>query len=384
MSAFDVDDLRRILAEEAAENSPESLGMVASVVAAAPVRRRRRAALAAGAALAVTAAITVPLVLVDGTDRPTRHEPSAPTAPPPPRAPVVLAATVAPGSGFAMAEDEDGFVGTTQRFRIRTEPDSGYSGSVLSVFAPGTFDPTPYTSGERVTVQGQPGYFSAQFPYQIPATPGTDIVDKPDDPAGDGLVTLYDMRVAWQDPSGYWLVLTQDSYYYGRDMALRAAQAVRMAPHPVKVPVAFTDLPNGMRLEVAVLGRTIRLTYVSGGPPTHLINRDVINAEGGATADGFALILEHRPSPAWGVAPGESLVRIGEADVKYAEQGANPGLADNYGPGQSGFTVLTETCGGTLLVKDRQKFPRAAAEAFIASIDFKDCADPSTWVALER
>ncbi|WTW98667.1 hypothetical protein OG216_37380 [Streptomycetaceae bacterium NBC_01309] len=213
MNTFDTDDLRRILTAEAAENAPEMLGMVPSVVAAAPARRRRRAFQAGAVAAAViAAAVTVPLVLAGG-DRPTRHLPAAPTTSPA-KNPVVLAASIEPGHGFAM--EDEGFIGTTQKFSVRPEPlDSDYSGR-FSVFAPGTFDPAPYTTGEQVTVQGQPAHFVDRFPFESPTPPYGEIA------------TLYDTRVAWQDPSGYWLVYTQSDD--SRDLALRVVETVRLGP----------------------------------------------------------------------------------------------------------------------------------------------------------
>lgn len=365
MITHDTDDLRRALAEQA-ENAPEGPDMLAAVMAAAPARRRLRAFQAAALVAAVTAsAIVVPLVL-DGSDQPAQPRPSAPTTAAAPVRPVILPAGVAPDSEYGILED--GFVGTTQHMEIRG-PSAGGS---VAVFAPGTFDPEPYRHGEPVTVNGLPGHYVAQ-----------DAVDAGDMPHWSGTRQVpFTSRLVWQALDDRWLVYTTRGEQSVESM-LRGAETVSMTePHELLVPVAIPDPPAGMRVEAAHLaGNDISLTYVAGGLPPSTPDSVVYDFESGSTS-GFVLVVHPRPGLEQSIPRGVPPVRAGEADTWYGE---NPGESTVvFGPGQSGTVFATDTCVGSIQAKDTREMPKAAVEAFIAGIDFRDCKDYATWAPLER
>ncbi|WTW98666.1 hypothetical protein OG216_37375 [Streptomycetaceae bacterium NBC_01309] len=149
------------------------------------------------------------------------------------------------------------------------------------------------------------------------------------------------------------------------------------------VPFALTDVPGGMRVEFARFGREIAVSFLGGGPPAIPVNQDLSDAQF-IMNEGFTLTLQARPDMQWGVPLVGQPVRIGEADTWYAEHASEPTLLDNLGAKESGTTIVTDTCIGNIWVKDKQQIPRAAVEALITAVDFRDCADPSTWVPLER
>lgn len=373
MTKHDIDQLRQTLAERA-EDAPAELGVLASVMAAAPARRKRRAFQAAGVAVAViAAAVTVPLVL-DGENTPTQQGPSVPTPttqPSTPAGPVMLPAALAPGTRYGILED--GFVGTTQFIQIRGNDLSDMGGLVM-VHAPGTFDPEPYKSGEPVTVNGAPGrlltetYFSdgRLAPNGTPAGPEASVVS----------------RLTWQGPDGRWL-LYEGAAMATREAMLRGAEAIRLnEPRAVPVPMAIPDLPREARVEAArSQGGLVALTYVTGEAPVMDRNSSTLSIEQDAPT-GFVLIMQPRAGTEHAIPQGAAPVRLGEADTWYTEDPENSIVW--FGPNQSGTLIATDKCVGSIRVKNTQEIPRAAVEAFVAGIDFGDCTDPSTWVALQR
>ncbi|WP_436774981.1 hypothetical protein [Yinghuangia sp. YIM S09857] len=373
MTRQDLDHLRQTLAERA-EDAPTELGLLASVMAAAPVRRKRRNLQAAGAAMAViAAAVTVPLVL-GGGGTPTRNEPSAPTPtaqPSTPAGPVMLPAALAPGTRYGLLED--GFVGTTQLMEIRGNDLTDLGGLVM-VYAPGTFDPEPYKSGEPVTVNGLPGRLvTGSFHTDGRLAPqGT--------PAGPE--TTVESRLAWQSPDGRWLV------YRGlspatREGMLRGAEAVRLdAPREARVPMAIPDPPAQARVEASrSQGGLVALTYVTGEAPVMGPGADILSVENDA-ATGFVMIMQPRAGLEHAIPQDVAPVRLGEADTWYTEDPEKSIVS--FGPNQSGMLMATDKCVGSIRVKNTQEISKAAIEAFVAGIDFGDCTDPASWSALQR
>ncbi|MEU8136910.1 hypothetical protein [Streptodolium elevatio] len=372
MTTHDIDQLRQTLAERAEEAPPE-LGMLATVMAAAPARRRRTVFQATGAAMAVVAAaVTVPLLL-DGGDAPTQQGSAgpAPSTQPtvPPAAPIALPASVTPGKPFAVIEES--VIGTTQYLEIRgTSVEFG--GGAVAVYAAGSFDPEPYKGGEAVTVNGMPGYFNKRYPLPPVTSP---LSTTPPE-------TYFATRLVWQTPDDRWLVYTTLDEQ-SRETTLLGAEALSLTdPRQVRVPMGLPQPADGVRLEAVRTGNSlVALTFATGGLPTPPPDAQVGDTEDG-TRTGFVLIMQPRPGMEHAIPQGVVPVRLGEADTWYTENPEESVVS--FDPNQSGTLIATDKCVGSIRVKDKQEIPKAEIEAFIAGIDFGDCTDPSTWVALQR
>ncbi|MEU8136912.1 hypothetical protein [Streptodolium elevatio] len=372
MSTFDVDDLRRILAAEADENAPEMLGLVPSVLAAAPERRRNRILRITGTSVVLALLVACIPFMRDGADR-TSPAPSAPTAgaippelqpspgvPAAPYAagtPVTLIASVDPGAGYVAMLD--GLIGTTQVLSIRpAKPTQGDSGGVLFVYQPGTFDPAPYATGQIVTVRGRPAFFASR--------------GKPGDPG-------WEAALVWQDPSGIWFLYVKPGSV--PEPLRRVAEAVRITPREATVPMNFGTVPTGLRMRLARLGGGLSDVLFDVTTPQWRPSPDysVLNSLDDLRT-GFTVLVQPRAGLEHAVPTAIPPTRVGEADTWHSEDTSGNHVVTE--PGQSSVVFTTDKCIGHILVRDTRQIPRGVVDAFIAGIDFRDCSDPTTWVPL--
>lgn len=374
MSTFDVDDLRRILSAEADENAPESLGLVPSVIAAAPRRRRNRILQIAGTSTVLALLVACIPWAMDNADR-TNPAPSAPTAGPIPTelqipsgsvaapyasgTPVTLTASVDPASGYVATGEE--LVGSTQVLRVHpTKIVQGEGGGgTLFVYQPGTFDPIPYSTGQIVTVRGRPAFFVSR--------------GEPGDASWEASLT-------WQDPGGAWFRYAKPGSV--PEPLQRVAEAVRLTPRAATTPMDFGKVPDGFRMRMARLGDSglSAVAFDATVPQwqasaSYSVNDNMLQLE-----TGFTILVQPRTGMEHAVPTAIPPTRIGEADTWHSEDTPHNNVVTE--PDQSSVMFTTDKCIGNILVRDSRQIPRAVVDAFIADIDFRDCGDPATWVPL--
>jgi hypothetical protein len=182
-------DLRDLLPVAEAE-APPLRHSAGDVLAAARRHRARRRATTASLATAVlvAAALVVPRVF---TDRP--PEPPAPVAPPPTAAftypagpltgnipryaagPLTVSGTVRVTPAFQVAEITDGV--------HRDDRGGLVPVALLTVFKPGSLDPSAYLSGESLTINGRPGKYVPAIPYDNRSSPEPAVIWEYDEDA---------------------------------------------------------------------------------------------------------------------------------------------------------------------------------------------------------
>ncbi|MYW00573.1 hypothetical protein [Streptomyces sp. SID3343] len=375
----DIRDLEGVLADHAS-SAPDPEGMIEATHAGARrFRRRRRVIAGAGVATTIALGVLVPTVVPRLDDHP--PAPKAATGPPSsigPDAPNVRIEITA-GSGYYRMTH--GAVGSGVLASIRpVGSGSGGSGDV-GVYAAGILDEAALSAGEPITVGGHRAYYLPQF--RFPAANPKPLRDGglPQGPPNSVKTTPASEVIAWRDPSGAWVTVT--AFDRGRAAVRTLADLVTVRPgSDLRAPYRLGYLPAGLRFE-GWYART---------------------EEAAAETDSELAFTAEAGQPRWqatspvNVMPGLLDVRImprsGYLDGHTAEFGAPTSVAGHdtwyrttsdkgvvVPEGGALFFANVGGCQVTIGVRDNTRIPYAEVLRTFEATEFKDCQDPSTWVA---
>lgn len=363
------DDLRRVFAAQQ-DNSPDAVGLLDSVRHGAAKRRRtRRRALAAGAALAATVAVAVPLYARSSGGTP--QGPAGGTRTPA-ASPLTVSASIDEASGYTAIVS--GVVGSTQQLVVRPKGSGGGKpGGTVLVYAPGTFDPAPYLGGRKVSVNGYEAYYVPDVEVPLQAAPGP-VSGLPTNGVG------HIARLTWHLPSGEWAVLSGVFPTPADPLPsmLALAESVRFGPaRAIAAPFRLPEVPQGVRPQAARLeGTLVELSFLVDGA-TLSPQEDLVDAGQQAA---LLVSVSRRDSYRDAHMPADRApVRLGEADAWYVDGSERGPIV--VPPQGAGLIVRTATCAGYVIVRDASLISRAAMERLVAKIRFQDCGNPATWVA---
>jgi hypothetical protein len=270
-------DLRRLLETARGDLPPAPAGLDLIIEAGRRGVRRRRLArgfAVAGAAVAVAAVVTAGLPLFRGTAPAPHQKQPAPPAVAKAQRPVV------PPFSYTFAKYAVG------DFRVDSPLEStpGYESAVifrdhalligepdgmtvpagsLTVYRPGVFDPSAFTSGTPVTVSGHAGFAKTFVTTEkVPSATGK----------GKRTVTIHSPGIAWQFAPDSWAVISaRGDGNYGISAATVKQLADRFTsrtPTPARLPYRMRYTPPGWALVSAG-----RVTFdLAGDSETHMIS----------------------------------------------------------------------------------------------------------------
>jgi hypothetical protein len=340
--------------------------------------RRRRKRAAAWLTAAVAALVLGIAAVTLGVLQLQRDEPEPPpVAVLPAGAPVgrnqgQVTVDLDPTSGYVAAvrgTDATRQFVTAKDFQFAAGVGTGRYGGEVTAFDPGTFDARGLQSGENVTINGHDARY----------VPSYDFAERSD---GDGK-PLRTAVVAWQDPSGVWVLTYADAgQKVERQDLLRLAASVTIAPpRDLRTPFRLgTDLPDGLittyvRSEEDQAAR--RSGTVGLSRPGRKSSRAAVYA--GSPRGMRVSVFASAPDPAWAQEKAAMTGRFtAVGHPAWYVTGTNPLSA----PGAGGRLVVeTEHCVLSLLTADRQKTGRDDLERIVQGMAIGDCGDPNTWIA---
>ncbi|MCF2525690.1 hypothetical protein [Yinghuangia soli] len=373
MTTYDTEDLRSALAAHA-EDAPEGRGILEAAKQSADrkIRHRRRNLAVAGAfTLVLTTGLATGMLLGPGEERsgdvnvttPTGGTSTASAPPKPTAAPFTSYADLKPGSDHFVRIER--LIGDRQSLTIQPKagaPDQIWADVVI--YAPGTFDPARYLSGEEVTVQGTRGYF-AELPGQWA------------DPSPSGRPAPPLRQLAWQEPSGRWVVVTPSGPQYAAGGIKRAsiivAEMLRFQQTDFRGPVKLGGLPTGFLPQAVQVQDGSILLEFSDALPTSNPAPFLM-----PMTKGFSVTVADRNRPGgFGPLADAEPLELEQGQGWYVDWSKNRNGMDDL---RAGIVVETSTCRVHFGVSDRTKVPRAELERIVRESEIKDCTDPTTWV----
>jgi hypothetical protein len=376
-----VDELREVLEHRA--GVPDTAGMIeAAQTGAARVRRRRRITAATVAAgLAVVIAVGTPVAL--GRSRTADPLPAAPS---PYRGPGDWTVRLEPDPDRFVLERRIEGAGQVLAVRYRDVANRDQAASV-KVYDPGTYDSAWLESGERITVDGHPAFYTLTVTSR-PTGPATDpsvqrALKRSQQLEGEGVAVI-----GWQDRSGAWVTVGGTR---SRAALQKLAEAVRLGPpQRTTSPVQFGRVPDGMRLgyiltEDATNGPEISsftagIGFTTQRSPAPLrpgfalpwdLDSDtalsvLVQPKSGT---GWAELVDGRlAAPQWRTIAGHR--------AWYAPEGTRAFSAG------SGDHLLVEAgkCGVVITAAGSGRISYDELARTLAGMAFADCTDPSTWL----
>ena len=378
----DLELLRRTLVDQAAA-APDGSGFVEAAHAGAARIRTRRRVLAAGAAvtLAVGAAI------VPGAISRLLPSETSPATSATPRGPFQLTVDVAANSGYRKLKS--GTLATRQYISLRGPVGSNEWGSEVVVHDPGTFDGTPFQSGEKVTVRGHPAYYVTDLLVGIFIGGGMAPIN-PDNPK--------DIRmpaIGWPDSSGAWVIVyldkpmeETDDFPKRDDKAdlLRVASALRIGkPRDMRASFHLGYLPP------AVAGQPASITtsnFAGEGTPAVAVKIGLQPSK----IDMYTLgkgdwgeLLSVQVGPFSGRDTSDpSIQALGPPEVRIA--GFEGWYNTDPTPGwlvtpNTGHLMLDDgRCSLNVSSLDLTKIPYEELKRVVEGAQFADCTQPGTWL----
>lgn len=301
-----------------------------------------------------------------------RGEPDAPASPPaagPARQAGQITVDLDPTSGFVASvrgTDANRQFLTARDFAPGTsgaEP-GRYAGEVTA-YDPGSFEPAGIEQGQVIPIAGHDARFVAD--YQFAAL-------------SDNNGPVRTPLIAWQDPSGVWL-LVYSVEATDRESLERLATSVTLAPpQHVRTPFGIGALPSGLAVTYVRAvederdGRsgTVGLSTAgrqSSTAATYLAAPNGITVSVSASRRDDDWTAEKRKL--------DNSIRAGEYDGWFTT-GRNP-----LSRGATGGTLIVETatCVVRLSAADRDKVTRDDLVKVVADMAIGDCGDPDTWIA---
>lgn len=382
-----VDELREVLEQRA--GVPEITGLVEGARAgAARVRRRRRITAATVAAgLVVVAAVTVPVTVqrLKATD-------PLPAAPPPEpyRKTGEYTLRVQTAPRYFVLERQVEAAGQVVVVRNRNTGGQDPGGTV-AVHDPGTYDPAWLRTGERITVDGHPAFYTLT------------VTSRPTGPAPDEAVERSRMLeaegvavIGWPDRSGAWVTVTG-----GRTRAdvQRLAESVELgAPRPITAPVQFGWVPGGLRLGFVaandqppgspVADRGARVGFTADRSPAALGPASALKNLV-SDMELTALVLR-RTDPTWtemvdpprppGAAPAQPQWRTIAGHRTWYLPAGSP----DFDAGRAHLLIEHGECGTALAVDGKTGISYDDLVRTVAGMTFADCTDPATWLPVQQ
>ncbi|WP_406298112.1 hypothetical protein OG948_21540 [Embleya sp. NBC_00888] len=382
----DIRDLRQTLARHD-DLAPPPDGMVEQAYAGARRIRRRRLTVAGVGVAAVVAigAITPAVVSPFRDDRP--EHATAPTPPVPKPAPLsnapALTLDVDRANGFYPLQQ--GFAGPRALASIRSHNTAvtGWGGNIAA-YPAADVDMAAIEAGTPIRVQGKPARYVPD--YLLSRAEDEEIAVKRQDiptigPGKAVLPTPHDVRspvIAWPDASGRWVIVSGAQNRAELDLL---AEAVRVVPTGVTAPYRIGFVPPGLRFDYGGSATSMPseansvLVFVDAGRPAMkrtdllgLTERGSLRMQLTASDNGHLGRVRQSGPP----------TVLGSRDTWYFTA-----PAVGYSPTPGGALMVVDVGGHELLilVESNTLVPYPALARMVESLDFKNVADPGTWVA---
>ena len=323
--------------------------VAAARAGATRIRRRRR--LTAACAVAVVVAVTpVAVVRLAGSATP-------PVATPPYRAASQLTLSVDPGAGF-FVRNHGTDAGRQTLVTRSLGPGKGVDGTV-QVYDPGTFDGRPLEQGKHVTVAGHDAYYGSD-----PRVIGGPVI-------------------AWRDPSGAWVVVSESRTY---PELLTLAESVRLGtPQTVRGPVSLAWVPGDLPLSYAdnsddAAGRPTGFDYSStlgfGADRSPMDQNQQYDDNPELPLTLLALPTGGRSWGEYGGADVGPWRTVAGHRVRFVVNTGSKLFRD--GPGGHAM-VEAGSCGVLITVHDLRQITFSQVERMIRAMSFRSCRDAASW-----
>ena len=381
-----VDELREVLEERA--GVPEITGVVEAARAGATrVRRRRRiTAATVTAGLVVVAAVAVPVTVQ--RMRATDPLPAAP-ATKPYRQTGEYTVRVQPAPRYFVLQRQVEAAGQVVVIRSRNSGDRDWGGTV-TVHDPGTYDPAWLRTGERITVDGHPAFYTLTVTSRPTGPAPEEAVERARMLESEGVAVI-----GWPDPSGAWVTVTG-----GRTRAdvQRLAESVELgAPRPITAPVQFSWVPGGLRLGFVsandqpagspILDNGARVGFTAKPLPAAL-------EPGSALANlhsdmELTVLVLRRTDRSWTEMvdppqpPGVAAVQPRWRTVAGHRTWYLPPGSPHFAAGSAHLLIEDGECGIALSVDESVRISYDDLVRTVAGMPFADCTDPATWLPVQ-
>ncbi|MEU0933520.1 hypothetical protein [Embleya sp. NPDC005971] len=366
--------------------APSADGLIEAAQAGARrIRRRRRTGVGLAAVAAVALGALVPWTLSgsDGGDATNRPGPAAM-----PRPPAVDIDTVPGagylriGSGFDGPRAYAGFLGGGR-----------FPSGRVTVQSATTLDTALLRAGEPITIQGRPAFYLPGFVFADDASQGQESANSgplqpgsvvPSTPAAShsrvaGAAPkardVTEPVIAWAHDTDTWVLVFGST---DRTSLTDFAERIRIAPGPrTRTPYRLGALPAGFVPTAGTGTRESTLALAPAPDPT-AARRTPWQPGANANPGTLQIRVESR-GPDTGrrpTRPGPATLVAGH-DTWYLTESD-----DNTRVPADGAVLLADigACSYTLTTRDRTLIPYSALTRLIETTEYRDCADPNTWV----